>query len=99
MTPKFKSYLNVLKIINSMQLSLDTTKSLEDNANIYFEKSKKAKLKLEGLKKAIEISKKKIKEIKIKEIKGLNQQNYIDLPEKKWSMKFHGLFLQKVFFV
>jgi len=89
MAPKFKSYLNVLKIINSMQLSLDTTKSLEDNANIYFEKSKKAKLKLEGLKKAIEISKKKIKEIENKEIKRHNPHKYIEPPEKKWYMKFH----------
>ena len=71
-----------------MQLVLDTTKSLEDNANIYFQKSKKAKSKLEGLKKALEISKKKIKEIENKELKKQNQKKYLEAPEKKWFMKF-----------
>ena len=71
-----------------MQLQLDTTKSLEDNANIYFEKSKKAKSKLEGLKTAIEITKKRIKEIQNKELKKQAQHKYLVPPEKKWYMKF-----------
>lgn len=68
-----------------MKVILDTTKSLEENASAYFEKSKKAKRKLEGIDKAIEISKKKLlyeEEVKKEQIK------YLSPPTKKWFMKF-----------
>ncbi len=71
-----------------MQLALDPTKSLEENANIYFEKSKKSKSKLEGLKKAIELSKKKIIELEKKEQKKQTQHKYLEPNQKKWYMKF-----------
>ncbi len=53
-----------------MKLNLFLNKSIEENAEVYFEKAKKARKKLEGVEKAIEITKKKLeKEEALKEIK------------------------------
>lgn len=68
-----------------MKLLLDTTKSLEENATVYFEKSKKAKRKLEGIEKTIELTKKKL--LQEKEIQK-EQKVYLTPPQKKWFMKF-----------
>jgi len=69
-----------------MKIVIDTRRSIEDNATRYYDKSKKAKRKVEGLKKAIEVTKKKIlradKEIKIV------QKKYKTPPDPKWYMKF-----------
>ena len=61
-----------------MKVQIDLKKSIEKNASTYFEKSKKAKLKLEGANKALKIQEKKLsrfvdeeieEEIKVKRIK------------------------------
>src|SRR3989344_2506879 len=44
-----------------MRIILDTRKSLEQNAAVYFEKAKKARKKLEGAKKALSLAQEKIK--------------------------------------
>lgn len=79
-----EEYINIKFIIKNMKLILDTTKTLEENATFYFEKSKKSKKKIEGLKKAIEITKNKLTEKK--EVK--EQHHYIQPSEKKPYMKF-----------
>ena len=57
-----------------MKISLDIRKSVEENASVFFEKSKKAKKKLKGALEALEISKKKLKTVEDEkvEIKELN---------------------------
>ena len=69
-----------------MKIVIDTTKSIEENATRYYDKSKKAKRKFEGLKKAIDVSKKKIAKVD----KEVNKEKkvYKEIPEKKWYMKF-----------
>ncbi len=68
-----------------MKLILDTTKTLEENAASYFERSKKAKRKLDGIAASIALSKKKL-EVKV-EVKK-EQKKYLEPPQKKWYMKF-----------
>lgn len=68
-----------------MKLLLDTTKSLEENAAVYFEKSKKAKKKLEGIEESISLSKKKLV-YQVEEKK--EQKSFLEPPVKKWYMKF-----------
>ena len=69
-----------------MKLLLDTTKTLEENAAFYFEKSKKAKKKLEGIEIILENSKKKLQSETEQQEK--EQRVYDPLPVKKWYMKF-----------
>ncbi|MDP3919062.1 MAG: NFACT RNA binding domain-containing protein [Nanoarchaeota archaeon] len=69
-----------------MKILINTTKSIEDNATHYYDKSKKAKRKLEGLKKAITISNNKIKNME--EDTPIEKIKYQDPPEIKWYMKF-----------
>ncbi|MBL7051686.1 MAG: DUF814 domain-containing protein [Nanoarchaeota archaeon] len=69
-----------------MKLILDPKKSIEENATIYYDKSKKAKRKLEGLNVAIENTNKKI--LKLDKGKPKEQKKLKDAPEKKWYMKF-----------
>jgi len=52
-----------------MEISLDINKSVNENASFYFEKSKKAKHKLEGARKAVEETKKKLEKAEKEEIK------------------------------
>ncbi len=46
-----------------MQVEIDTDKTIEENAAIYFEKAKKAKRKIEGVKKALIMFEKEKKEL------------------------------------
>jgi len=79
------------------QIELDLNKSIEENASVYFEKSKKMKKKLEGAKKAIEQSRKRLagleknaeKEIE-KERKKVEEKQKRKEKEKKkeWYEKF-----------
>ena len=67
-----------------MKLVIDATKSLEDNATFYYEKFKKSKKKIEGLQKAIKITKEKIAYIPEKK----EHHKYISPKERKPYMKF-----------
>ncbi len=74
-----------------MKIVLDLKKSLEENANLYYEKSKRAKKKLEGVKKAYKISLKKLESIK--ETKPLKKpKNIKKKKKKKWFEKFHWFY-------
>jgi len=81
-----------------MEITLDTRKTLEQNAAIYFEKAKKAKRKIEGLKKALEhFNREKEELLKKKEkIVSKEEQKIQEKKEKKekqrakqWYEKFH----------
>jgi predicted ribosome quality control (RQC) complex YloA/Tae2 family protein len=70
-----------------MKISLDIRKSVEENASVFFEKSKKAKKKLKGALEALEISKKKLKTVEDEkvEIKELNIKKVV---KREWFEKF-----------
>ena len=72
-----------------MEIEINPFKSLQENANSYFEKSKKAKSKLKGLEKAMqELEKKAGKTTGEKnEKKGLEKKR-----KKEWFEKFHWFF-------
>ena len=72
-----------------MKLSLDTTKTLEENAAFYFEKSKKAKKKLVGIEKILNITKKKLL---YEQEEKKEQRVYEAQAQKKWYMKFRWFF-------
>ena len=68
-------------------IKLDVTKSLEKNAEVYFEKSKKAKNKLEGAREALERSLKKLE--KAKKEKTIEEEKAKKVVRKKaWYEKF-----------
>ena len=55
------------------KLVLDLTKSIDENATVYFEKAKKIKRKIEGAEKALESNLKKLKELEAKRDKFLEK--------------------------
>ncbi len=71
-----------------MDVRIDTTKTIEENANFYYEKAKKAKKKLESLKHAIELTKVKLSSMQNEEEKPKEQKKFLEPPQKKWYMKF-----------
>ena len=71
-----------------MRIKLDTTKSLEQNAGIFFEKSKKAKKKLKGAKIALENTVKKLEKAKKQQIKEIKQVKQKQKIKKEWYEKF-----------
>jgi len=70
-----------------MEIMLHIDKSLEENAGIYFDKSKKAKAKREGAKEALEESRKKLKKLEKQEAKK-EQVAKKEPVVKKWYNKF-----------
>lgn len=83
-----------------MKVEIDLRKSLEENANAYFEKSKKARLKLKGLEKAVGEMQEKIKKMEVgRELKEENEikektegKNLIKKRSKEWFEKFHWFY-------
>jgi predicted ribosome quality control (RQC) complex YloA/Tae2 family protein len=70
-----------------MKIKLYLNKSVHENAALYYEQSKDARKKREGVKKAIEQTKKEIKEAQAKQKK---EKKIIKVSrEKKWFEKFH----------
>ena len=71
-----------------MKIKLDITKSLEKNAEVYFEKAKKSKKKLEGANSALAKSYDKLEQIK--EQKTIEEKRVKEKVErkKKWYEKF-----------
>ena len=51
-------------------IALDLTKTIDENAAVYFEKAKKAKKKIEGAEKALNGSLAKLKELELKSEKA-----------------------------
>jgi predicted ribosome quality control (RQC) complex YloA/Tae2 family protein len=71
-----------------MRITLDVSKSLEKNAEKYFEKSKKAKKKIEGAKEAVEKTKKKVELVKKQELKEKEKEKKAPERKKHWYEKF-----------
>lgn len=88
--------------IENKTITLDTTKSLEENAEAYYEKAKKAKKKISGVKDAIQETLEKIEQLKKKREAALKK---ITLPEKrvkrklKWFEKFRWFISSQGFLV
>lgn len=88
--------------IEDKTITLDATKSLEENAEAYYEKAKKAKKKIVGVKDAIKETRKKLEKVKEKKETALKK---ITLPEKrikrklKWFEKFRWFISSQGFLV
>lgn len=79
---------------NSMEIEICLDKSVEQNAEVYFEKSKKAKKKLKGAGKALMVSRKKLEKLekeKEKELEKIEKkaQQEKTARKKEWYEKFH----------
>ena len=88
------------------KIDLDLSKTIEENAAIYFEKSKKAKKKSGGAKEALEKSRAKLKEHELKlEKEGKEKQKVREEAEekakksreRKWFEKFRWFFSSEGF--
>ncbi|MDO5850028.1 MAG: ribosome rescue protein RqcH [Methanobacteriaceae archaeon] len=71
---------NITLKIEDTSINLDCKKSINDNAEIYFEKSKKAKRKIKGAEIAIENTKKQLAEMEAKKEKAMEN---IMTPQKR----------------
>ncbi|HZX45508.1 MAG TPA: NFACT RNA binding domain-containing protein [Candidatus Nanoarchaeia archaeon] len=73
-----------------MQLELDTKKSVEQNAAVYYDRAKKIKKKIEGAKTALAQSRLKLAELEKKEIKEIKKK---EAPRaKEWYEKFRWFY-------
>lgn len=86
-----------------MKFRIDTRKSVPENANFYYKESKKAKKKVEGAKKALEETLKKIEELE-REQTGLVERFQIKPREKEkregeWYERFRWFFSSDKFLV
>ena len=86
-----------------MQVEIDTSKSIEENSAIYFEKSKKAKRKIEGVKKALVRFEKERAELLANKEKALKEYESKEEERKKskrvkaWYEKFRWFFSSEGF--
>lgn len=71
-----------------MKITLDVSKSIEENASAYFEKAKKAKKKIGGAEEAIEKFKKKLEKERLKEAKIEKKGKRVEKKERRWFEKF-----------
>jgi predicted ribosome quality control (RQC) complex YloA/Tae2 family protein len=80
-----------------MEIELDLRKTIDENASIYFNKAKKDKKKIEGVKKAIAIYEKKLSKIDKEEVKidtGIKKQ-----VKREWYEKFRWFISSEGFLV
>src|SRR3989344_6303229 len=92
------SFLNSSKILPHMNIVLDPRKTVAQNAQIYFDKAKKAKKKIEGAEKAISIFRKQLSELhEQKEKAGKKQAR--KRRETKWFEKFRWFMTSEGFLV
>ncbi|MBW2978601.1 DUF814 domain-containing protein [Candidatus Woesearchaeota archaeon] len=77
-----------------MQIEIDTSKTIEENAALYFEKAKKAKRKIQGVKKALLMFEKEKKELisskeeAVKKYEEKEKERRKPKRTKKWYEKF-----------
>ena len=71
---------NITLRIDDVSIALDSKKSIPDNAEVYYEKAKKAKRKIKGATIAIENTKKQLAEVESKKEKALEN---IMVPKKR----------------
>ena len=84
-----------------MKVELFLDKSVEENASVYFEKSKKLKKKIKGALEAVEVHKNKLK--KLEKEKAREKEDYEKNKEvklkKEWYEKFRWFFSSENFLV
>ncbi|MFH1588296.1 MAG: NFACT RNA binding domain-containing protein [Candidatus Diapherotrites archaeon] len=79
-----------------MEVKIRFDKSVQENAEEYFSKSKKARQKLFGLEKAMPLLEKKLSEIEFKK----SRKNEVKVKrQRKWFEKFHWTFTSNHFLV
>ncbi len=72
-----------------MDAELDYTKSAQENANTYFERSKEAKRKMEGASQAIRKLEKKVEGLEVEKVVS---KELIKSEEREWYEKFYWFF-------
>ncbi len=75
-----------------MDVEIDLTKSVEENAGVYYELAKKAKKKVEGAKRALDESRKKLEKLQKEEHQFLEEEEKKQQPKgrkREWYEKFH----------
>jgi len=78
-----------------MEIELDLSKSIDENASVYFEKAKEARRKIEGLKKSLEINARIQKQREIEDAlkkKESSPKTAKAQRKKKWFMKYRWFF-------
>lgn len=75
-----------------MKLTINLKKSIEQNASDYFEKSKKAKKKIETVRKVIDLHRKKLEALKKGFAEEEKSRKVVVHREKAWYEKFHWFF-------
>ncbi len=75
-----------------MKINLDVSKSIEENAAVYYEKAKKAKRKLEGAEEAIGKSVLKLEQAKKKQEESEKKAEEKVSRKKEWYEKFRWFF-------
>ena len=81
-----------------MKIILDSSKSLEQNASIYFEKAKKAKKKAEGARAALEETKRRLKKLDKKIEEEIKEKSKV-IRKKEWYEKFRWFYTSENFLV
>lgn len=71
-----------------MEIKIDLTKTLAENANAYFEKAKKIKNKILGAEKALKETQEKIANLEKKEVEISNKPKVKEKKNKKWFEAF-----------
>lgn len=83
-----------------MKVTLDISKSIEENANEFYEKAKKAKRKLEGVKKASRKTLERIEKVKDKKESYVPEKRVRKVKRKKeWYEKFRWFVTSEGFLV
>jgi len=98
--------INIKSIVIILQkmtkLVLDLTKSIDENAAVYFEKAKKVRKKIEGAERALEESLKKLKEMEAKRDKFIlekSKQEQFKDRKREWYEKFRWFVSSEGFLV
>lgn len=97
-----RNFLNHILYELYMRVSLDFTKSVEENAASYFEKAKKAKKKLDGAEKALERFQQKMNKLLLKreeEILLEEEEKEVVVRKKEWYEKFRWFYSSEEFLV
>ena len=84
------------------KLILDLTKSIDQNAAVYFEKAKKIKKKITGAEKALEENLKKLQDLEIKKEKiilEISKQKKLKERKREWYEKFRWFISSEGFLV
>jgi predicted ribosome quality control (RQC) complex YloA/Tae2 family protein len=79
-----------------MEVTLKINKSVEQNAEAYFEMSKKHKKKIPGIKKTIELYEEKLEHVEFKDVKSVRAQKS---KKKEWFEKFRWFYSSDGFFI